>query len=940
MRGNAATGYGTKSRSKPRLTNKLKLVVHHGDIDADQPTLDDDDDKNKVSSTAGVDAEDSHEHHLQAVLSAASLRAAGGQPRASGSSAYIPTPDAAGHVVDWERHYTAGRWEEPEGYIRFSDTIEETQNGAIAGGCTYYMDEVDAEWLAKNNAELAADAARTTPPPARAPPRSAKARGKEPESPTVSINPDEFELVMGILERLTDERHPCLHADVSIFPALTDFEPTFAARLPTSFFPSYRVPEWVPPPTQLLRMLRVIYPHWRERRLEREGRRIIPQINSDETNEGDPYVCFRRRDAKPVRKTRRTDTGSIDRMQSLHNNVRQLHHIAQYVVRREQLKQARALEERQIIHHRMQLAEVKRKFPTTPFGMRDDDEVLVDKIVKRPRPEGTNTIRLSRRPQNLATSTTADAGPNGPTEMPDPRAVAIANRKKVDEFMQRNPTQERWWDDLTDATYMPLPPPAPPERQIRGVRLRVGRGGRRHVDRRPVSVGTSGGMGRSEAGRLESLQFTMRWPRGESSATGSGEGSGVALKLKSGEVVSEEEFERAIVMSERWRYDRDERLEESVDQPMVVDDYADRFILSRLTRHSIEDYELLSGDQSIIQHLIPSQHRTSASLLALDQARARQLELERNPPKPSPTLVAPTAVPANTTTPAVAVPPANPNPSPSAEPTAPTASPTPAPGLPASTPTSTPTPASRLLQAQAQAQALAMQHKTRMLLPPGLSQQQQQQPGVSIRQSRPVGVGVNVANGKPLSNGASPIQRPGSAGGGVTGVPGGGGVGSVGVGAGGLTVPQQQRHGSGSPHDNRGGSPLRPLSGMTNGANGMNITTTNGTNGVNGVNGLGGIAGFPAYQQLSAQQRIELKHAFQNQGGMFVPNNVGVGVGVGGVMAPPIQLTLPQRPQWRTPGARPGVTVGVNGNGVGGQGSPQNGHASPPGQLLSVPQGF
>lgn len=240
-----------------------------------------------------------------------------------------------------------------------------------------------------------------------------------------------------------------------------------------------------------------------------------------------------------------------------------------------------------------------------------------------------------------------------------------------------------------------------------------------------------------------------------------------------------------------------------------------------------------------------------------------------------------------------------------------------------------------------------MQHKTRMLLPPGLSQQQQQQSGVAIRQSRPVGVGINVANGKPMSNGTPPIQRPGSAGGGITGVPGAGtgagGIGNVGVGAGGLTVPQQQRHGSGSPHDNRGGSPLRPLSGMANGANGMN-PTTNGVAGTNGVNGLAGMTGFPAYQQLNAQQRLELKHAFQNQGGMFAPNGVGVGVGVGvnvgGMMAPPIQLTLPQqRPQWsRTQGSRPNVNVGVNGNG--GQGSPQNGHASPPGQLLSVPQGF
>jgi hypothetical protein len=171
--------------------------------------------------------------------------------------------------------------------------------------------------------------------------------------------------------------------------------------------------------------------------------------------------------------------------------------------------------------------------------------------------------------------------------MPDPRAVAAANRKKVDEFMQRNPQQERWWDDLTDATYMPLPSPAPPERQLRGLRLRVGRGGRRHVDRRPVSVRENGSPGKSEASRLESLQFAMRWPCGEpapangeggSSGNGGGtsSGNGMVLRLKSGEVVTEDQFERAIVMSERWRYDRDERLEESVDQPIIVDDYADR----------------------------------------------------------------------------------------------------------------------------------------------------------------------------------------------------------------------------------------------------------------------------------------------------------------------------------------------------------------------------
>ncbi|KAJ1309803.1 hypothetical protein OPQ81_006568 [Rhizoctonia solani] len=895
MRGNA-TGYGTKSRSKPRLTNKLKLVVHHGDIDADQPQIDDDDDKNKVSSTAGVDAEDSHEHHLQAVLSAASLRASG-QPRASGSTAYIPTPDAAGHVPEWERYYPANRWEEPEGYIRFSDTIEETQVDAIAAGCTYYMDEVDAEWLAKNNAELA-DAARASSPSSRGPPRSAKARGKEPESPSVVITEDEFELVMGLLERITDERHPCLHADVSKFPSLTDFEPIFANRLPTSFFPNYRVPDSIPAPPQLLRMLRVIYPHWRERRLERDGRRIIPQINSDETNEGDPYVCFRRRDAKPVRKTRRSDTGSMDRMQHLHSNIRQLLHIAQSVVRREQLKHARALEERQIMNCRMNLAEVKRKFPTTPFGSRDDDEVLVDKIVKRPKVEGTNTIRLSRRPQTQpSTQQTEPATPSGPTEMPDPRAVAAANRKKVDEFMQRNPQQERWWDDLTDATYMPLPSPVPPERQIRGIRLRVGRGGRRYVDRRPVGGPSAAGNnthGREAIGRLESLQFAPKWPRATESSGLSGSESGMAVKLKSGEVVTEEEFERAIVLSERWRYDRDERMEESVDQPIVVDDYADRFILSRLARHSIEDYELLSSDQSaILQHLIPSQHRTSIPLMALDQARQRQLELERNPPqlKPSPT-------PTVATPAAIETPPAEP---------AVTASPSPAVG------TVTPATASRL-------QALAMQQKAQAQARPSSTQ-----PQVAIRQSRP---SVGMPNGKPLSNGTSPVQRPGSAQGitvptnvtaainvpgtaGAIVIPGAGGVGTLnGPNTGGLTVPLQQR-GSTSPHDNRGGSPLRPLSSMANGtAPNPSPQTT--------------------YAQFSTQQQLELKRAFHPQNGIYVNGMMGT---------PPIQLTLPQqRPQWnRPPTARPGV----NTNGVPPtQGSPPPTHGSPTGQLLSVPQTF
>ncbi|KAG8790354.1 hypothetical protein FRC12_012095 [Ceratobasidium sp. 428] len=103
--------------------------------------IDDDDDKNKVSSTASVDAEDSH------------LRAVG--QRASGSGAYIPTFNTAGHVANWEKHYPPSRWEKLEGYIRFSGIAEDTQGSAVARAYGCHRGEPNTKRLAKNNAELA-----------------------------------------------------------------------------------------------------------------------------------------------------------------------------------------------------------------------------------------------------------------------------------------------------------------------------------------------------------------------------------------------------------------------------------------------------------------------------------------------------------------------------------------------------------------------------------------------------------------------------------------------------------------------------------------------------------------------------------------------------------------------------------------------------------------
>ena len=67
------------------------------------------------------------------------------------------------------------------------------------------------------------------------------------------------------------------------FPAFSEYQDVFAAPLPISMFANYSMPSWIPNPPALLRMAKVIYPYWKEGRMERRGHRVIPTLN----------VCFK-----------------------------------------------------------------------------------------------------------------------------------------------------------------------------------------------------------------------------------------------------------------------------------------------------------------------------------------------------------------------------------------------------------------------------------------------------------------------------------------------------------------------------------------------------------------------------------------------------------------------------------------------------------------------
>lgn len=122
----------------------------------------------------------------------------------------IPVPDHAGTVDSYEQHYPADRWTDTHSYLKVSSVVEECIEAGLNDGFTYYMDEQDQEWLDAQN-KLASTLPIT---PISAAPRASR-RGSIRESAepprAFPASYDEFELVMGVLELVTEQKAPLLH---------------------------------------------------------------------------------------------------------------------------------------------------------------------------------------------------------------------------------------------------------------------------------------------------------------------------------------------------------------------------------------------------------------------------------------------------------------------------------------------------------------------------------------------------------------------------------------------------------------------------------------------------------------------------------------------------------------------------------------------------------
>lgn len=237
--------------------------------------------------------------------------------------------------MDYDALYSL-KWEGTATYIRFSSTVEECT------GCQYDMSTEDDTFLKAYNKS-------------------------HPGNP---ISEDVFEQIMSVFEDTAAENTP--HAAVT--KTILAFEPAMRNALKLAMMED-----------KLLAVAQDFYEFWSGRRQANNYDSLQPKLKfetSPDSDDGDPYVCFRRREVRPTRKTRARDLQFQDKLRTLRKELEDARQIMALCEMREKARKAMIDVDLEILNARMDLKAVRRKHNIVA----DDDDLLINQKVDRFNP--------------------------------------------------------------------------------------------------------------------------------------------------------------------------------------------------------------------------------------------------------------------------------------------------------------------------------------------------------------------------------------------------------------------------------------------------------------------------------------------------------------------------------------------------------------------------
>ena len=186
-------------------------------------------------------------------------------------------------------------------------------------------------------------------------------------SASVQCSEDKFEQVMDFFEQYSSSRQP--FAAVDNAPVIGLEEMTGSTEFHEAVDENARP------------FAKEIYEHWKSKRMKRGHRPFMPHLKVEtgqETDDGDPYVCFRRREVRQARKTRGRDAQSIEKLRKLRRELDIAQKLVELIRQREYTKKELLAVERTLFDQRAEVKSTKRK-----LGIKGDDDDLVNQKVSR-----------------------------------------------------------------------------------------------------------------------------------------------------------------------------------------------------------------------------------------------------------------------------------------------------------------------------------------------------------------------------------------------------------------------------------------------------------------------------------------------------------------------------------------------------------------------------
>lgn len=193
---------------------------------------------------------------------------------------------------------------------------------------------------------------------------------------------DQFEEVMHCFEETAQAKQPY---------AAVDSPPVLSYEEIESSMDDYLEAHTAP-------FTRDIYEHWKARRLQAGNKPLveslkvllslkIPLTNADlsqletgaDTDDADPYVCFRRREVRQIRKTRGRDAHSAEKLKKLRKELEEAREILAMIRQREITKREQLAIDRQLFEQRTNLRQVKLNLPDQ-YREGDEDLLINQKV--------------------------------------------------------------------------------------------------------------------------------------------------------------------------------------------------------------------------------------------------------------------------------------------------------------------------------------------------------------------------------------------------------------------------------------------------------------------------------------------------------------------------------------------------------------------------------